>query len=45
VAHLRLLCEHTDVDCAFLYVDLDEEIYMDQPKALCQRGENGAPLV
>jgi hypothetical protein len=45
VAHLRLQCEQTDVDYAFLYADMDEEIYMDQPEGFCHRGEDGAPLV
>jgi hypothetical protein len=45
VAHLRVHCEQTDVDCAFLSADMDEEIYMDEVEGFCQRGENGAPLV
>eukprot|EP00873_Tetraselmis_striata_P038508 jgi/Tetstr1/458772/TSEL_045156.t1 len=44
-AHHRLHIEHTDVDCAFLYADLSEEIYMEQPRGFEQYGPNGEKLV
>jgi hypothetical protein len=45
VAHLDLHCKQTDVNCAFLYADVDDEIYMDQPEGFCQRGDTGEPVV
>jgi hypothetical protein len=45
VAKLDLHCEHSDVDCAFLYADLDEEIYMDQPEGFLQRGDDGEHVI
>eukprot|EP00873_Tetraselmis_striata_P046577 jgi/Tetstr1/466841/TSEL_011299.t1 len=44
-AHHRLHIEQTDVDCAFLYADLSEEIYMEQPRGFEQYGPNGEKLV
>eukprot|EP00873_Tetraselmis_striata_P023437 jgi/Tetstr1/443701/TSEL_031691.t1 len=44
-AHLDLHMEQTDVDCAFLYASLDEEIYMEQPKGFVEYGPDGSPLV
>ena len=31
-AHYNLDIQHTDVDSAFLYANLQEEIYMEQPE-------------
>lgn len=44
-AHFGLHLEQTDVDCAFLYADLKEEIYMEQPQGFERRGPNGERLV
>jgi hypothetical protein len=45
VAKLDLHCEQTYVDCAFLYADLDEDTYMDQPEGFLQRGDDGEHVV
>eukprot|EP00873_Tetraselmis_striata_P040637 jgi/Tetstr1/460901/TSEL_006057.t1 len=40
-AHHRLHIERADVDCAFFYADLGEEIYMEQTRGFEQYGPNG----
>jgi hypothetical protein len=40
-----MYCEQTDVDCTFLYADLDEEIYMDQRKGFVRNLGAGEQVV
>eukprot|EP00873_Tetraselmis_striata_P004996 jgi/Tetstr1/425260/TSEL_015713.t1 len=44
-AHYGMELEQTDIDCAFLYADLEEDIYMTQAPEFEQQGPNGEELV
>ena len=44
-AHFGLHMIQTDVDCAFLYAELEEELYMEQAEGFEERGPNGERLV
>eukprot|EP00873_Tetraselmis_striata_P003478 jgi/Tetstr1/423742/TSEL_014374.t1 len=44
-AHYGMGLEQTDIDCAFLYADLEEDIYMTQAPEFEQQGPNGEELV
>ena len=44
-AHLDLHMMQTDVDCAFLYASLSEELFMEQPEGFEEQGPNGERLV
>ena len=44
-AHYDLDIQQTDVDCAFLYADLQEEIYMTQPEGFYQPASDGTRMV
>lgn len=44
-AHLNMELEQTDIDCAFHYADLEEDIYMMQAPEFEKHGPNGEELV
>ena len=44
-AHYNLDIQQTDIDSAFLYADLQEEIYMDQPEGFRRWTHTGPRLV
>lgn len=43
--HLGLHLEQTDVDCAFMYAIMKEEIHMEQPQGFEVTGSDGEKLV